>query len=126
MRPYTLDKIKYADQSNKPKIDLIIPVSSFKGTDKDKPLGAAKPQIQPGLYKQRIWLAEKVQSQQGQTAISQLLASFPQGIKDFAEELEAQAQKVSQIQDYPRIVAQLYCEKYEKRKEFSTEQNIAL
>lgn len=126
LRPSILDTIKYANSNNEPKLDLIIPISSFKGTDKDKPGGASKPQISPGLYKQRIWLAEKAQSQQGQTAISQLLASFPQGIKDFAEELEAQAQKLSQFQDDPRIVAQLYCEKYEKRKEFSTEQNIAL
>ncbi|MCC5619012.1 hypothetical protein LC605_28810 [Nostoc sp. CHAB 5836] len=126
LRPYTLDKIKYADQSNKPKIDLIIPISSFKGTDKDKPLGASKPQIQPGLYKQRIWLGEKAQSQKGQTAISQLLASFPQGIKDFAEELEAQAQKLAEIQSDPRIVAQLYCQNYEKRKILTDKQKVSV
>ena len=126
LRPYTLDKIKYADQSNKPKIDLIIPISSFKGTDKDKPLGASKPQIQPGLYKQRIWLGEKAQSQQGHTAISQLLASFPQGIKDFAEELETQAQELVEVQNDPRIVAQLYCEKYEQRKALTHQQKTNL
>jgi hypothetical protein len=126
LRPYRLDKIKYANQSNKPKIDLIIPISSFKGTDKDKPLGASKPQIQPGLYKQRIWLGEKAQSQQGQTAISQLLASFPQGIKDFAEEIEAQAQELAEVQNDPRIVAQLYCEKYEQRKALTHQQKTNL
>ncbi|MBD2511449.1 hypothetical protein H6G91_30105, partial [Nostoc muscorum FACHB-395] len=117
LRPYKLDKIKYADPKNKPKIDIILPISSFKGTDKDRPTRATKPQIKPGLYQQNIWLAEKGQSQQGQMSISQLLASFPQGIKDFAEELELQAEKLASIQDDPRIVAADYCEKYEKRKE---------
>ncbi|MBN3957811.1 hypothetical protein [Nostoc sp. NMS8] len=117
LRPYRLDEIKYADPNSKPKIDIILPVSSFKGTDKDRPEGPTKPQIKPGLYQQDIWLAEKGQSQQGQMSISQLLASFPQGIKDFAEELELQAEKLVSIQDDPRIVAAYYCEKYEKRKE---------
>ncbi|MHC5748522.1 MAG: hypothetical protein ACYTXT_43120, partial [Nostoc sp.] len=117
LRPYRLDKIEYADPKSKPKIDIILPVSSFKGTDRDRPKGPTKPQIQPGLYQQNIWLAEKGQSQQGQMSISQLLASFPQGIKDFAEELEVQAQRLTSIQDDPRIVATYYCERYEKRKE---------
>ncbi|OYD90427.1 hypothetical protein CDG77_17270 [Nostoc sp. 'Peltigera membranacea cyanobiont' 213] len=117
LRPYRLDEIKYADPNNKPKIDIILPVSSFKGTDKDRPKGPTKPQIQPGLYQQNIWLAEKGQSQQGQMSISQLLASFPQGIKDFAESLEVQAQRLASIQDDPRNVAAYYCERYEKRKE---------
>lgn len=117
LRPYRLDEIKYADPNNKPKIDIILPVSSFKGTDKDRPKGATKPQIQPGLYQQSIWLAEKGQSQRGQMSISQLLASFPQGIKDVAEQLEVQAQRLASIQDDPRIVAAYYCERYEKRKE---------
>jgi hypothetical protein len=116
LRPHRLDRIKYADPNNKPKIDIILPVSSFKGTDKDRPEGPTKPQIQPGLYQQNIWLAEKGQSQQGQMSISQLLASFPQGIKDFAEELEVQAQRLASIQDDPRNVAAYYCERYEKRK----------
>ncbi|MHC0068343.1 hypothetical protein ACWATR_36680 [Nostoc sp. UIC 10890] len=117
LRPYRLDRIKYANPNNKPKIDVILPVSSFKGTDKDRPKGPTKPQIQPGLYQQNIWLAEKGQSQRGQMSISQLLASFPQGIKDFAEELEVQAQRLASIEDDPRIVAAYYCERYEKRKE---------
>jgi hypothetical protein len=117
LRPYRLDRIKYANSKNEPKIDIILPVSSFKGTDKDRPKGPTKPQIKPGLYQQNIWLAEKAQSQQGQMSISQLLASFPQGIKDFAEELEVQAQRLASIEDDPRIVAAYYCERYEKRKE---------
>ncbi|ODH03027.1 hypothetical protein A4S05_21340, partial [Nostoc sp. KVJ20] len=117
LRPYKLDKIEYADPNNKPKIDIILPVSSFKGTDKDRPAGATKPQIKPGLYQQNIWLAEKGQSQQGQMSISQLLASFPHGLKDFIESLEVQAQRLTSIQDDPRLVAAYYCERYEKRKE---------
>ncbi|MGJ5629096.1 hypothetical protein [Nostoc sp. CALU 1950] len=126
LRPYKLDKIEYLDTKIKSKIDLIIPISSFKGTDKDNPNGVSKPQIKPGLYQQKIWLGEKLQSERGQTAISQLLASFPQGIKDFAEELEAQAQKLAENQDDPRIVAQLYCEKYEKRKALTESQKASL
>ncbi|MBN3992997.1 MAG: hypothetical protein HWQ36_21400 [Nostoc sp. NMS2] len=115
LRPHDLEKLSWSKGT--PKIDLIIPISSFKGTDKDNPKGASKPQIKPGLYQQKIWLGEKSQSERGHTAISQLLASFPQGIKDFAEELEAQAQKLAETQNDPRKVAQLYCDKYEKRKE---------
>lgn len=125
LRPYNLEKIRYAD-TNHPKIDLILPLSSFKGTDKDRPEGASKPQIQPGLYRQKIWLGEKSQSERGKTAISQLLASFPQGIKDFAEELEVQAQKLAESQSDPRKVAQLFCEKYEKRKAFTEEEKASL
>ncbi|MBN3948486.1 MAG: hypothetical protein HWQ38_19320, partial [Nostoc sp. NMS7] len=55
LRPYRLDRIEYADPKNEPKIDIILPVSSFKGTDKDRPEGPTKPQIQPGLYQQNIW-----------------------------------------------------------------------
>ncbi|BBD63397.1 hypothetical protein NIES2109_62470 (plasmid) [Nostoc sp. HK-01] len=126
LRPNNLSNVEYLDLNNKPKIDLILPLSSFKGTDKDRPGGAIKPQIQPGLYKQKIWLGEKSQSERGKTAISQLLASFPQGIKDFAEELEAQAQKLAETQNDPRKLAQLYCEKYEQRKAFSEEQKASL
>jgi hypothetical protein len=125
LRPYNLRELKYAN-TNEPKIDLILPLSSFKGTDKDRPGGPSKPQIQPGLYRQKIWLGEKSQSERGKTAISQLLASFPQGIKDFAEELEAQAQKLAQMQSDPRKVAQLYCKKYEQRKAFTEEQKAAI
>ena len=115
LRPHQLDKLSYADPNNTPKIDLIIPLSSFKGTDKDNPKGATKPQIAPGLYDQTIWLGEKSRSQQGKTAISQLLASFPQGFKDFVEVVELQAQELAQKQSDPRLLAQLYCESYEKR-----------
>jgi hypothetical protein len=120
LRPYRLEELNWDEKT--PKVDIIIPISSFKGTDKDNPAGPIKPQIQPGLYTQTIWLGEKSQSQRGKTAISQLLPSFPQGIKDFTEELEKQAQELADIQKDPRKLAQLYCEKYEKRKAFLTSQ----
>ncbi|WP_336622372.1 hypothetical protein [Chlorogloeopsis sp. ULAP01] len=126
LRPYKLDIIKYTDSKNTAKIDLVIPLSSFKGTDKDNPAGPSKPQIKPGLYQQKIWLGEKSSSERGRTAISQLLASFPQGIKDFAEELEAQAQKLALVQNDPRKLAELYCHKYEKRKTFTQEHKASL
>ncbi|BAZ33724.1 hypothetical protein NIES4074_62380 (plasmid) [Cylindrospermum sp. NIES-4074] len=126
LRPHKLDNLEYINPNNKPKIDILLPLSSFKGTDKDCPGGPSKPQIQPGLYRQKIWLGEKSQSERGKTAISQLLASFPQGIKDFTEELEAQSKKLAEMQSDPRKVAQLYCDKYEKRKAFTEEQKASL
>jgi hypothetical protein len=127
LRPANLDQIlNYQDSSKQTRVDLILPISSFKGTDKDNPNGPTKPQIQPGLYRQNIWLGEKSQSELGKTAISQLLASFPYGLKDFTEHLELEAKKLKQAQDDPRQLAQLYCEKYEKRKTFLEEQATAL
>ncbi len=105
LRPHDLSELNYVDV-NKPRIDLIIPLSSFKGTDKDNPEGAIKPQIAPGLYNQTIWLGEKSQSQQGKTAISQLLASFPQGLKDFVEIVEEQAKELTEKQSDPRAYLQ--------------------
>ncbi|MBE8966363.1 hypothetical protein IQ277_08915 [Nostocales cyanobacterium LEGE 12452] len=123
LRPANLDQIlNYSDPKNSTRIDLILPLSAFKGTDKDNPNGPSKPQIQPGLYRQNIWLGEKSQSELGKTAISQLLASFPNGLKDFTEQLELEAKKLNVVQDDPRQLAQLYCEKYEKRKAFLEEQ----
>ncbi|MFK0730900.1 MAG: hypothetical protein ACIWVG_06975, partial [Gloeotrichia echinulata HAB0833] len=127
LRPANLEQIlNYQDPNNSTKIDLILPLSAFKGTDKDNPNSPTKPQIQPGLYRQNIWLGEKSQSELGKTAISQLLASFPNGLKDFTEQLELEAKKLKEAQDDPRQLAQLYCEKYEKRKAFLEEQATTL
>ncbi|MDZ8263106.1 hypothetical protein [Nostoc sp. ChiQUE01b] len=127
LRPANLEQIlNYQDPNNLNKIDLILPLSAFKGTDKDNPNGPTKPQIQPGLYRQNIWLGEKSQSELGKTAISQLLASFPNGLKDFTEQLELEAKKLKEAQDDPRQLVQLYCEKYEKRKAFLEEQATTL
>lgn len=127
LRPANLEQLlNYQDPNNSTTIDLILPLSAFKGTDKDNPNSPTKPQIQPGLYRQNIWLGEKSQSELGKTAISQLLASFPNGLKDFTEQLELEAKKLKEAQDDPRQLAQLYCEKYEKRKAFLEEQGTTL
>jgi hypothetical protein len=126
LRPANLDQILNYQDPNQPKVDLILPLSAFKGTDKDNPKQPTKPQIQPGLYKQNIWLGEKSQSELGKTAISQMLASFPNGMQDFTERLELEAKKLKEAQDDPRKLAQLYCEKYEKRKAFLEEQAASL
>ncbi|OKH47669.1 hypothetical protein NIES2101_23410, partial [Calothrix sp. HK-06] len=120
-RPANLDNLKYFSEEQ-PKIDVIIPISSFKGTDKDNPAGPSKPQIKPGLYTQKVWIGEKSQSELGKTAISQVVASFPKGLKDFTEIIEQEAQKLAEAQKDPRKLAQLYCEKYEKRKDFLEEE----
>ncbi|MBW4513039.1 MAG: hypothetical protein KME64_42155 [Scytonematopsis contorta HA4267-MV1] len=126
LRPTNLDQILSYQNSNQSKIDLIIPLSAFKGTDKDNPQRPTKPQIKPGLYRQKIWLGEKSQSELGKTAISQMIASFPSGIKDFTEQLELEAKRIKEIQNDPREVAKFYCEKYEKRKAFLEEQATSL
>ncbi|GAX46031.1 hypothetical protein NIES4075_70520 [Tolypothrix sp. NIES-4075] len=100
--------------------------SSFKGTDKDNPSEPTKPQIKPGLYRQNMWLGEKSQSELGKTAISQMIASFPNGLKDFGEQVELEAAKLKEALDDPRKIAQLYCEKYEKRKAFLEQQAAEL
>ena len=126
LRPANLDQILSYQQPNQPKIDLVIPLSAFKGTDKDNPSGPTKPQIKPGLYRQNMWLGEKSQSELGKTAISQMIASFPSGLKDFGEQVELEAAKLKEALDDPRKIAQLYCEKYEKRKAFLEQQAAEL
>ncbi|MGH2414859.1 MAG: hypothetical protein ACRDEA_14440, partial [Microcystaceae cyanobacterium] len=100
-------------------VDLIVPTSSFKGGDKKN-----NP-IQPGLHKMTIWLGEKERSQRGKIATSQVHASFPNGLKDFLRTLEDQSQKLKDIQNEPRSLAQHYCEKYEQRQAFQQSQSEA-
>ncbi|WP_289791708.1 putative molybdenum carrier protein [Chlorogloeopsis sp. ULAP01] len=127
LRPANLDHIlNYQDPNNQAKVDLILPLSAFKGTDKDNLNGPSKPQIKTGLYRQKIWLGEKSQSELGKTAISQMIASFPNGLKDFAETVELEAAKLKEALADPRKIAQLYCEKYEKRKAFLEQQAAQL
>jgi len=92
-----------------PDIDIIVPTSSFKGGDKkNNPL-------KPGLYSVNLWLGEKELSSRGKIALSQLHASFPNGVKDFMEDLSDQAEKLAKIQNDVRALAQYYCERYELR-----------
>ncbi|MEL6484929.1 MAG: hypothetical protein AAFP96_08805, partial [Bacteroidota bacterium] len=121
LRPMGFEKIRYEPEKKDSKIDSIIPISSLKGTDKQRPGGALKPQIKPGLYELDIWIGEKSLSQQGKTATSQIWASFPEGQKDALEKTNAEAFKLYYDSKDPRKLAQLYCEKYEKRKKFDQE-----
>jgi hypothetical protein len=109
LAPKDLTQLPY-QKVNTPPIDLILPTSSFKGGDKDN-----NP-IQPGLHTVTVWIGEKERSQQGTIAASQVHASFPEGIRDFLTILEDQAEKLRDIQDDPRKLAEYYCSKYEKRK----------
>ncbi|MEM7552522.1 MAG: reverse transcriptase-like protein [Cyanobacteria bacterium P01_A01_bin.84] len=120
LRPMDFNDIQY-ETGKDSKIDLIVPISSLKGTDKQRPGGALKPQIKPGLYELDIWIGEKSLSQQGKTATSQIWASFPEGQKDALEKSNAEAFKLYYDSKDPRKLAQLYCEKYEKRKKFDQE-----
>lgn len=108
LAPKDLNNLPYTNP-NQEKIDLIIPTSSFKGGDKKN-----NP-IQPGFHSVNVWLGQKELSQQGEIALSQLHASFPEGSRDFLKDLDDDAEKLSKIQDDIRSVAKYYCEKYEKR-----------
>ncbi|NEQ64335.1 MAG: hypothetical protein F6K21_02325 [Symploca sp. SIO2D2] len=110
LAPKDLTQLPYT-HPNTPPIDLILPTSSFKGGDKEN-----NP-IQPGLHTLKVWIGEKERSQPGKTAISQAHASFPEGIRNFLEPLEDQAEKLRDIQNDHRKLAEYYCSKYEKRKE---------
>ena len=118
LRPMNFKTIQYETGKENSKIDLIIPISSLKATDKQRPGGALKPQIKPGLYELDVWLGEKFLSQQGKTATSQVWPSFPEGQKDALEKSNADAYKLCIDSKDPRKLAELYCEKYEKRRKF--------
>ena len=121
LRPMKFNHLQYEPGKKGSKIDLIIPISSLKGTDKQRPGSPLKPQIKPGLYELDMWIGEKSLSQQGKTATSQIWASFPEGQKDALEKSDAEAYKLYIDSKDPRKLAQLYCEKYEKRKKFDQE-----
>lgn len=106
------------ERKNDVKIDAIVPLSSFKGTDKDNPNGAVKPQIEPGLYYQPMWLGEKARSQPGKNAISQILPSFPEAMSDYLELLQDKATKLAETAADARTVARYYCEMSEKTRKF--------
>jgi hypothetical protein len=63
-----------------------------------------------------MWLGEKALSQLGKTSISQVIPSFPGGLRDYLEKLESEAKRLSEIQSDPRELAKLYVEKYEERR----------
>jgi hypothetical protein len=112
LAPKDLSQLPFIDPNIQ--VDLIVPTSSFKGGDKEN-----NP-IAPGLHRVNLWIGEKERSQLGEIAISQIHASFPQGIQDFGKELEEQAAILRQIQNDPRLLAQHFCQKYEKRQAFKS------
>ena len=119
-----LDQNRFAKGTFAPKdlsylpgdIDLIIPTSSFKGGDKQN-----NP-ISPGIHNVKVWLGAKDLSpiykktnQPRKIAISQLLASFPSGMRDYIKSLEEQASRLKKLQNDPRSLALYYCQKYDLR-----------
>ena len=90
-------------------VAFIIPTSSFKG--------AGKGTVQPGLYTKEIWLGEKERSKQGDISLSQVLASYPEGLRDFIPNLESELDELDQIIQDPRALAKHYCDRYEKRQQ---------
>ncbi|MDY7012226.1 MAG: hypothetical protein SVX43_01280, partial [Cyanobacteriota bacterium] len=117
--PWDLENLPFTDAENRPKIDTLLPLSSFKGGDKKNS------PMQPGLYKNvPIWMGQKDMSpdpNKSKTAISQVLASAPEGIRDFLEEIEIHALELRENQNDPRQLAQKYVEDYENRKAIQSE-----
>ena len=91
------------------KVAFIIPTSSFKG--------AGKGTVEPGLYTKNIWLGEKEKAKKGEIALSQLLPSYPNALKDFIPRLEEHLDKLNSIIQDPRLLAQHYCTQYERREQ---------
>ena len=88
---------------------FIIPTSSFKG--------AGKGTVEPGLYTKEVWLGEKEKAKKGEIALSQLLPSYPNALKDFIPRLEEHLDKLNSIIQDPRLLAQHYCTQYERREQ---------
>lgn len=90
-------------------VAFVIPTSSFKG--------AGKGTVKPGLYTKEVWVGEKEKAQRGEIALSQLLASYPNALKDFIPKLKDHLDKLSTIIQDPRLLAQHYCSQYERREQ---------
>ncbi|MCH2232394.1 MAG: hypothetical protein MK105_18810, partial [Crocinitomicaceae bacterium] len=98
----------FKDEEIGKSVAFIIPTSSFKG--------AGKGTVKPGLYSKEVWLGEKEKAQRGEIALSQLLPSYPQALKDFLPELKVHLDKLTETINDPRLLAQSYCEQYERRE----------
>ncbi|EAZ88883.1 hypothetical protein CY0110_31355, partial [Crocosphaera chwakensis CCY0110] len=99
----------FKDKEIGDKVSFIIPTSSFKG--------AGKGTVEPGLYTKEIWLGEKEKAQKGEIALSQLLPSYPNALKDFIPELKEYLQELTQTIQDPRLLAEHYCTQYERREQ---------
>ncbi len=99
----------FKDKEVGKQVGFIIPTSSFKG--------AGKGTVKPGLYTKEVWLGEKEKAQKGEIALSQLLASYPNALKDFLPQLKDHLNDWQEIRQDPRLLAQHYCNQYEKREQ---------
>ena len=99
----------FKDKEVGKQVAFIIPTSSFKG--------AGKGTIKPGLYTKEVWLGEKEKAQKGEIALSQLLPSYPNALKDFIPKLKEHLQELTQIIHDPRLLAEHYCTQYERREQ---------
>ncbi|MFP4009666.1 MAG: hypothetical protein ACLFV6_16945 [Spirulinaceae cyanobacterium] len=117
--PWDLANLPFLDAQNQPQIDLVLPLSSFKGGDKKN-----NP-IQPGLYENvPVWIGQKElspDSNKSRTAISQVLATAPEGIVDFLPIVEQEARDLQGLQNDPRWVAREYIQDYEARMSKSSQ-----
>nr|MDJ0719460.1 hypothetical protein [Prochloraceae cyanobacterium] len=93
-----------------PDIDLLIPLSSFKGGDK-----IFNP-IQPGLYTEELtWIGEKdLSPTHSKTSVAELFEMYPQMVIDYWETLEKELKLLDALATDPRKLAQYYCESYEE------------
>ena len=99
----------FQDRAIGQQVAFVIATSSFKG--------AGKGSVSPGLYEQIIWLGEKARSQRGEIALSQLLPSYPEALRDFLPPLKEQLLALSQRCQQPRQLAEYYCQVYEARRQ---------
>ncbi|MEL4896895.1 hypothetical protein P9B04_15785, partial [Crocosphaera sp. Alani8] len=99
----------FKDKEVGEQVAFIIPTSSFKG--------AGKGTVKPGLYTKEVWLGEKEKAQTGEIALSQLLPSYPNALKDFIPELKNNLSDLKEIIQDPRLLAEHYCTQYERREQ---------
>lgn len=94
--------------------DMVVATSSFKGRK-------GEDAIKPGEYYLTVGVGVKSLANYGEQSLgTQILVNYPKGVQaDILPELREKAEKLVQIQSDPRKVAQLYVEKYEKRKAIS-------
>ncbi|WP_013334846.1 ribonuclease H [Gloeothece verrucosa] len=97
--------LKFSNPANIPNIDLVLPLSSFKGT--------AKGNIKPGLITTEIVITEKDRSKAQKERGSLISASQPvqyytEALKDTTPLLEQHLEKLQESIEDPRKLEQLY------------------
>ncbi|MGK7957798.1 MAG: hypothetical protein AB4063_21485, partial [Crocosphaera sp.] len=98
----------FKDKEVGKQVAFIIPTSSFKG--------AGKGTVKPGLYTKQVWLGEKEKAKRGEISLSQLVASYPNALRDFIPKLKEHLDNLKETIEDPRSLAETYCEQYEKRE----------